>query len=123
MTAYCLQINLFTHVIVFLLNLQLQQVSLKSTVQHSYLHTDQELLGLMVTGSEQAFSTLYKKYWEQAYSTACRKVDDGELAKEIVHDIFLDLWKRRLERSIAHFPAYLNKAVNYRVINALIQKK
>jgi len=55
--------------------------------------------------------------------TACRKLDDRELAREIVHDIFLDLWKRRQELAITHFPAYLHKAVNYRVINALVRKR
>src|SRR5882762_8465620 len=59
--------NLFTPVIVFLLNLRLQHSLLNPPVSHSYLHTDQELLGQMVTGSEQAFSALYKKYWEKAY--------------------------------------------------------
>jgi RNA polymerase sigma-70 factor (ECF subfamily) len=77
----------------------------------------------MVIGSEQAFGTLYKRYWEGAYVTACKKLNDRELAKEIVHDIFLDLWKRRQELVITHFAAYLNKAVNYRVINTIIQKK
>jgi len=92
-------------------------------VSHSYAHTDQELLGQMVNGSEQAFSALYKRYWEKAFVTACKKLNDKELAKEIIHDIFLDLWKRRQELVITHFPAYFNKAVNYRIINALIQKK
>ena len=92
-------------------------------MSHSYQHTDQELLGQMAIGSELAFSSLYKRYWEKAYTTAARKLDDKELAKEIVHDIFLDLWKRRQELVITHFSAYLNKAVNYRIINALIQRK
>ena len=77
----------------------------------------------MAIGSEQAFDALYKRYWEKAYMTAARKLNDKELAKEIVHDIFLDLWKRRQELVITHFTAYLNKAVNYRIINALVQKK
>jgi RNA polymerase sigma factor (sigma-70 family) len=92
-------------------------------LSHSYQHTDQELLGQMAIGSELAFSSLYKRYWEKAYVTAARKLDDKELAKEIVHDIFLDLWKRRQELVITHFSAYLNKAVNYRIINVLIQRK
>src|SRR5882757_2487039 len=115
--------NLFTPVIVFLLNLRLQHSLFNPPVSHSYLYTDQELLGQMVTGSEQAFSTLYKKYWEKAYVTACRKLDNKQLAEEIVHDIFLDIWKRRQDLAITHFSAYLHKAVNYRVINALVQKR
>jgi RNA polymerase sigma factor (sigma-70 family) len=92
-------------------------------LSHSYQHTDQELLGQMAIGSELAFSSLYKRYWEKAYVTAARKLDDKELAKEIVHDIFLDLWRRRQELVITHFSAYLMKAVNFRIINALIQRK
>jgi RNA polymerase sigma factor (sigma-70 family) len=77
----------------------------------------------MAIGSEQAFGALYKRYWEKAYVSAAKKLNDSELAKEIVHDIFLDLWKRRQELVITHFTAYLHKAVNYRVINSLVQKR
>ncbi len=77
----------------------------------------------MAIGSEDAFGKLYHKYWEKTYLTASKKLGDTELAKEMVHDIFLDLWRRRQELTITYLPAYVNKAVNYRVINALIQKK
>ena len=110
-------------IIAFLLNLQSSNRAANPQVSQSYIHTDQELLGQMVIGSEQAFGTLYKRYWEGAYTTACKKLNDKELAKEIVHDIFLDLWKRRQDLAIAHFPAYINKAVNYRVINVFVQKR
>jgi RNA polymerase sigma factor (sigma-70 family) len=37
--------------------------------------------------------------------------------------VFLDLWKRRQELQITNVPAYLGKALHYRVINKLIAKK
>ncbi|HWK02477.1 MAG TPA: sigma-70 family RNA polymerase sigma factor [Puia sp.] len=86
-------------------------------------HTDLELIRQMATGSEASFSELYQKYWERLYLTASRKLGDKELAKEVVHDVFVDLWKRRLSLTITYLSAYLDKALNNRIINTLISKK
>lgn len=77
----------------------------------------------MAIGSEDAFGKLFQKYWEKLYISASRKLADEELAKEVVHDVFLDLWRRREELQITNVPAYLGKALHYRVINKLIAKK
>lgn len=74
-------------------------------------------------GSEDAFGKLFQKYWERLYVSASRKLADAELAKEVVHDVFLDLWRRRQELQISNVPAYLGKALHYRVINKLVAKK
>ena len=87
------------------------------------LHNDQDLIAQMAIGSEDAFGKLFQKYWEKLYLSACRKLADEELAKEVVHDVFLDLWRRRQELQITNVPAYLGKALHYRVINKLISKK
>lgn len=86
-------------------------------------NTDHELIEQVAAGSEDAFGKLYQKYWEKLYLTAAKKLGDRELAREIVHDIFLDLWRRRQELSITHLPAYLHKAIQYRIINKLVGKK
>jgi RNA polymerase sigma-70 factor (ECF subfamily) len=78
-------------------------------------HTDEQLLQLMKENNEVAFTELYNRYWERLYISACKKVRDKEQAKEIVHDVFLDIWKRREKISVNHLPAYLETAVRYRV--------
>jgi RNA polymerase sigma-70 factor (family 1) len=74
-------------------------------------------------GSEDAFGKLFQRYWERLYTTASRKLADPELAKEIVHDVFLDIWRRRETLAISNVPAYLGKALHYRIINEIVKKK
>lgn len=94
-------------------------------VLNEFTHTDadQELLSLIKTGSETAFQQLFQRHWEKLYVAASKKLGDQELAQELVHDLFLDLWRRREELSILNLPAYLGKALQYRIINKLISKK
>lgn len=77
----------------------------------------------MALGSEDAFGKLFQRHWEKLYVSASRKLADKELAREVVHDVFLDLWRRRETLEIANVPAYLGKALHYRVINKLVGKK
>jgi RNA polymerase sigma-70 factor (ECF subfamily) len=94
-------------------------------VVNEYTHsdTDQELLSLIKTGSEIAFQQLFQRHWEKLFVSASKKLGDQELAQELVHDLFLDLWRRREELAIVNLPAYLGKALQYRIINKLISKK
>lgn len=45
------------------------------------------------------------------------------MAQELVHDVFMDLWRRRESLQIENLPAYLSKATYYRIINKQIQQK
>lgn len=91
--------------------------------EYTHSDTDQELLSLIKTGSEIAFQQLFQRHWEKLFVSASKKLGDQELAQELVHDLFLDLWRRREELAIANLPAYLGKALQYRIINKLISKK
>lgn len=86
-------------------------------------NTDQELIAQVIQGDERAFGQLFQRYWERLYLSANRRLADPELAKEVVHDVFLDLWRRRESLAITHLPAYLGKALHYRIINKLVAKK
>lgn len=66
---------------------------------------------------QSAFREIYDRYMEKLYRSACRKLASPEQAEEIVHDVLLDLWKRRTELDIEYLPAYLEKAVRFKVIN------
>lgn len=87
------------------------------------LHTDHELISQMAAGGENAFTQLYQRHWQKLYLTACKKIQDKDAAREIIHDIFLDLWRRRQELAVANLPAYLHKALHYRIINRIVSKK
>lgn len=86
-------------------------------------YTDQQLLESLSKNEERAFTEIYDRYWEQLYRSACRKLNDTAPAREIVHDVLIDIWKRRALLNIEHLPAYLEKAIRFRVINHLNRNK
>ena len=88
---------------------------------HTY--TDLQLVESLKFSDEGAFTEIYHRYWEKLYKSAYIKLNDSEDAREIVHDVLLDIWKRRADLSIAFLPAYLEKAVRFRVINHINRKK
>lgn len=86
-------------------------------------YTDSQLLESLKLHEERAFTEIYNRYWEQLYRSAFRKLNDKSPAKEIVHDVLIDIWKRRETLAIQHLPAYLEKAIRFRVINYLNRNK
>ena len=91
-----------------------------SLVHH---HTDENLLDLLKTNSREAFTEIYKRYWDRMYIVAYNKLGNTEDAEEIIQDIFLDLWKRRKTLEISKtLEGYLATAVKYKVINWMAVK-
>ncbi|ODS86514.1 MAG: hypothetical protein ABS46_00830 [Cytophagaceae bacterium SCN 52-12] len=78
---------------------------------------DAELVLLLETGNEHAFQEIYDRYWHKLYRMAVGKVGSQENAKELVQDVFLDLWFRRGEVRIGELDRYLFSAVKYNVLN------
>jgi RNA polymerase sigma-70 factor (family 1) len=66
---------------------------------------------------KNAFQEIYKRYWYKLYTVARRKVEAQEDAEEIVQDIFVDLWERRIRLNINELDRYLFSAVKYKVLN------
>ena len=60
-------------------------------------HTDEQLLLLLKEGNEAAFTEIYRRFWKLLFSVAANKLNDPEDAKELVQDVFTNLWKRRAE--------------------------
>lgn len=85
--------------------------------------SEEDLLILLKQSDKSAFEALYNLYWEKMYGTAYKRVKNGEIAEEIVQDLFTDLWLRRdMLPAIASLSGYLHSAVHYRAINH-IQKE
>ncbi|WP_109699475.1 RNA polymerase sigma-70 factor [Chitinophaga deserti] len=80
---------------------------------------DAALLRALKNGSMEAFNALYQRYWQLVYNAAFKRLNDGDAAKDITQDFFLQLWNRRSELHILHLPAYIHTAVRNRVLNTL----
>lgn len=57
--------------------------------------TDQYLIIAMQSGDQKAFEALYERYWSEVYTMIYRRINDREVAKDIVQDIFVNLWRYR----------------------------
>jgi RNA polymerase sigma-70 factor (ECF subfamily) len=84
----------------------------------SLLNTDEQLLSKMADDDRQAFTSLYRRYWEELFITAAKTLRGKEEAADVVQDVFLSLWNRRKELHIqGSVAAYLHTSVRYKCIN------
>jgi RNA polymerase sigma-70 factor (ECF subfamily) len=84
---------------------------------------DTLLLQQIEQGSTRAFDTLFEKYWQQAYSTAYKRLKSYDDAKDIVQEIFTHIWINRKATHIENLPAYLHVAVRNKVIKFISKQK
>jgi RNA polymerase sigma-70 factor (ECF subfamily) len=87
---------------------------------------DEVLLKFLKISDELAFKELYLRYWQQLYYAALNKINNKEVAEDIIQAVFTDLWEKRERHSIKNLPAYLGTSVKYQVINyikSVISKK
>lgn len=79
--------------------------------------SDDELVKKLEAGEEWAFCEIYRRYWKKMFRQAFSKTGSDDAAKEIVQDIFLDLWQRRGKVNIQELERYLSRAVKYQVLD------
>ena len=78
---------------------------------------DVALIQRILAGDENAFASLIRKYEKQVHAQALRKVDDFQIAEDIVQEVFVQVYQR-LEtlEDPKLFPKWLYVIVNRRCI-------
>lgn len=85
--------------------------------------SDEELVGLIAEDNEQAFRTLYDRYWSKMLIKAFSSLKSHDLAEEVVQDAFINLWKRRHTIDLRNsFHTYISAVVKYEVMSKLAQR-
>ncbi|MBD1362706.1 sigma-70 family RNA polymerase sigma factor [Mucilaginibacter sp. ZT4R22] len=80
--------------------------------------SDEELLTRLQRGEHNAFDILFDRYWQPLYQTARARLNDSDMAQDIVQEIFIKIWQRRSELQIkGPLENYLRSAVRLNVIN------
>ena len=82
-------------------------------------YEDYELLNLMKLNNKAAFEEIYKRYWSPLLISAYTILKDKDACKDIVQDIFSDLYLRRATICISSLSSYLKVAVRNRVFKYL----
>lgn len=62
--------------------------------EHAASTIDSNLLSRVAKGEQQAFSQLYDLSSPLLYSLALRILDNPEESEQLLHDIYLDLWRK-----------------------------
>jgi RNA polymerase sigma-70 factor (ECF subfamily) len=86
-------------------------------------YTDRELLLEISHSCSVAFSQLYDRYWESLFNTAYKRLQDEGACKDIVQDVFTDIWLRRATLQIDNIPAYLHTAIRFQVLKFISKSK
>lgn len=82
-------------------------------------HIDEkDLLQKLRNGDKLAFEIIYHRYRGLLYVHASKHLKDQEEARDIIHDVFSNLWQNRESLYIEqNLTAYLYQSVRNRVIN------
>lgn len=86
-------------------------------------YTLEELFLYVKDGDHGAFDELYGRTWEDLYIKTYSKLKIEDLAKDVVQEVFVDLWNKRTERKIDNVMAYLMQAVKFKVIDEFRKSK
>jgi RNA polymerase sigma factor (sigma-70 family) len=84
--------------------------------------TDKELYDLLKLGDKDAYTIIYKKYWQSLFNSAYKRLKNKEQCQDILQVVLSDLWRRRDEVSIADLSAYLHTAVRFQVFKQISRK-
>lgn len=83
-----------------------------------------EIITAIKKQNKHTFEVLYKKYYKQMFALAYRYTAQATAAEEIVHDVFLKLWKKADELDIQYsLKSYLCKAIVNTSLNFIKKEK
>ncbi|MDO5968253.1 RNA polymerase sigma-70 factor [Flavivirga aquimarina] len=90
----------------------------KLLLQLSHLKSNKNTIPIFDIKTPEGFEKTYKMFSKKMYSICYSKVNDKEISRDIVQNIFKSLWERKdsieINSSMEH---YLIKAVKFKVID------
>ena len=85
---------------------------------------DNKLLELLKSGDHRAFEEIYKRYCTILFRHAQHMVSNNEEAKDLIQDLFINLWQKSQELNITgSLSSYLYAAVRYKVFDLIDKRK
>ncbi|MEO8148508.1 MAG: RNA polymerase sigma-70 factor [Bacteroidia bacterium] len=88
------------------------------------LISDQEIVNALHANDEGVFEQVFRFYYQRLCNYACNIVVDMDEAEEIVQQMFLNIWEKRVHLEInISFKSYLYRAVHNACLNRLKQQK
>ncbi len=108
---------------IFMYNLYNHSSSTK-LASDKYNHiTDLELISRISRNDSSAFDELYDRYWKKLYLFGFKIFRDDEVCRDIVQEVFLDIWRRRDELKIQHVASYMHQMTKYQLAKHIRRTK
>lgn len=86
--------------------------------------TDTQLVDLLQEGDEAAFTEIYERYWALLLRHARRMLKDDEETKDVLQDVFSNLWNNAESLDIhTSLSSYLYALVRNRILNQIARGK
>jgi RNA polymerase sigma-70 factor (ECF subfamily) len=77
---------------------------------------DKDLMERLRGGDDLALKLIYKKYWNQLFSSAYKMLQDQQACEDIIQELFINLWNKREQIEIkVSLKAYLYASARYEV--------
>ena len=87
-------------------------------------YTDKDLLDLLKDDDHAAYAEIYARYSKLLYIFAYKRLKNREDVKDLIHELFLCLWKdRELVADRYVLAAYLYSSLRNKIINVITHKK
>lgn len=81
---------------------------------------DRQLSSEVAEGSEAAFKTLFKRYYDHIYGVAFAFTKSPAMSEDLSQDVFLKIWfKREMLRTVEKFDSYLFMVARNHILNEL----
>jgi RNA polymerase sigma factor (sigma-70 family) len=77
--------------------------------------TEAELLIFLKERDQHAFNELYNRTWQSSFNVAYQRIKDKETCKDILHDVYADMWNKCETRDIDNLMPYLHTAIRYKI--------
>ena len=87
------------------------------------LSDNNKLVNHLQKNDHKAFEAIFLQFWERLYAFSFKMTSDQELSKNIVQDLFTDLWERRNKIQINNMESYLFQSVKFKIFNYYRDKK
>lgn len=88
------------------------------------LLSDSQLLDLLKSGEDSAFTEIYERYWDAMYGHVLRMLNSKENASDIVQEVFTYLWTESANISNStNLSGYLYVITRNKVLNLITQNK
>jgi RNA polymerase sigma-70 factor (family 1) len=84
---------------------------------------DQELLAKIRKGDNYAFKLLFQRYYSGLFNFGMSLLKREDETRELIQDIFLQLWDKKSSLAIANTKSYLFTTMHHKALNLLRHEK